>query len=127
MTQRVEPGITEVALKPNGVCPAQFQNSLGPVTVILCLFDHCIFGAETLFTEFHGFIDEVKWCLRMDYSQSSLTPDFIGNQEKLPLQLLTSRTRCHRYERGMKELSLLQLPLSFLPLRTKDPLSSSFH
>lgn len=70
MTQRVEPGITEVALKPNGVCPARFQNCLGPVTVILCLFNHCIFGAENLFTEIHRFIDEMKLCLRRDYFQS---------------------------------------------------------
>lgn len=80
----MEARLPEETVKPNGVCSPGFQNFLGPVTFFLsifslfqteisitaslqvCLFHHCIFGAENLFTEFYRFIDEMELCLQMD-------------------------------------------------------------
>lgn len=80
------------ALKPNGTCPAAFQNYSGPVTpffpsisplfgigmaltLISCLSHHCVLGIDNLFSSFTGPEMERNVALGWIVPRISLIPD----------------------------------------------------
>lgn len=92
--QRTEPRVTEnnsKTFKCNGVCSAGFLNCLGPVTsfvlpffpfwmgvpiaVILCLYHHCILGADELFSSFTGIKMKRNFALGWTVPRASPIPN----------------------------------------------------